>query len=89
VDSFSRPWQDDIDSSQWLELLHPFTAVKELHISKFTQSIAPALQELIGERGTEVLLALQSLLLEEPLPSAVEEAIVSNLLPRDSLPATQ
>jgi hypothetical protein len=76
VDTFSRPrWQDDIDSNQWLELLHPFTAVRELHISsEFTQSIAPALQELVGERVTEVLPVLQSLFLDEP-PSAVKDAI--------------
>jgi hypothetical protein len=54
-----------------------FTSVKELHISsEFMQSIMLSLQELIGERLTEVLPALQSLFLEEPLPSAVEEAIV-------------
>jgi hypothetical protein len=34
-DRFSRlHWQDDIESSQWLELLHPFTAVKDLYISR-------------------------------------------------------
>lgn len=31
-------WQDDIESSQWLELLYPFTAVTDLFPS---QSIAP------------------------------------------------
>jgi hypothetical protein len=56
---------DDIENSQWLELLHPFTAVRHLYISwKFTPSIVPALQELSGERVTEVLPALQSLFLE-------------------------
>ena len=62
-----EPWQleVDIENSQWLEFLHPFAAVKDLHISRiFTPSIAPALQELSGERATEVLPALQSLLLE-------------------------
>ena len=70
-------WQDDIENSQWLELLHPFTAVKDLYISQeFTPRIAPALQELVGERVTEVLPALQTLFLEEPLPSGpVQETI--------------
>jgi hypothetical protein len=62
-------WQDDIESSQWLELLHPFTAVKALYISQeFAPRIALALQELVGERVTEVLLALRTLLLEEMFP---------------------
>jgi hypothetical protein len=55
-------WQDDIENSQWLELLHPFTAVKDLYISwGCTPRIAPALQELSGERVTEVLPALRRL----------------------------
>ena len=58
-------WQDDIENSQWLELLRPFTAVKDLYISEiFTPYIAPALQALSGESVTEVLPALQSLFLE-------------------------
>jgi len=77
-DGHSLPgWQNDIESSQWLELLHPFTAVESLHISsKFTPSIAPALQELVRERMTEVLPALQTLFLEETIPSGpIQEAI--------------
>ena len=63
-------WQDDIENSQWLELLHPFTAVKSLHLCKeFAPRFTPSLQELIGERTTEVLPALQSLSLEELHPS--------------------
>jgi hypothetical protein len=43
-------WQDDIEDSQWLEVLHPFTAVKYLYLSQtFAPRIAPALQELAGE----------------------------------------
>ena len=70
-------WQDDIETSQWLEVLHPFTAVKGLYISQeFAPRIVPALQELTGERVTEVLPALQTLFLEEALPSLpVREAI--------------
>jgi hypothetical protein len=57
-------WQVEIESSLWLEFLHPFTAVKHLYISwNFTPSIALALQELSRERVTEVLPALQSLFL--------------------------
>ena len=68
---FSRPhWQDDIEIGQWLELFNPFTAVNELYISRdFAPSVALVLEELDGERVTEVLPALQTLLFEEPLPS--------------------
>jgi hypothetical protein len=71
------PWQDDIEGSQWLELLRPFTAVNELYISKkFVPRIAPALQELVGERATEALPALRTLFLRETLSSGpVQEAI--------------
>ena len=62
----SRPhWQDDIENGQWLEVLHPFTAVKSLFLSQeFAARIAPALQELVGERVNEVLPALESIFLE-------------------------
>ena len=57
---------DDIEDSQWLEVLHPFTAVKYLYLSrKFISHIAPALQELIGE----VLPSLLGLFLEDLHPS--------------------
>jgi hypothetical protein len=70
-------WQDDIEDGQWLELLHPFTAVKNLYLSKeFAPRIAPSLQELVEGGTTEVLPALQSLFLEELHPSGpFEEAI--------------
>ena len=71
-------WQDDIENSQWLEVLQPFTGVKELYVSrKFVPHIAPVLRELVEEGATEVLLpALQILFLEEPLPSGpVKEMI--------------
>ena len=69
-------WQDDIEDSQWLELLHPFMAIKNLHLSKkFAPRIAPSLQELVGGRTTEVLPALESLFLEEDPSGPFEEAI--------------
>jgi hypothetical protein len=46
-----------------------FTAVKGLYISpEFTPRIAPTLQELVGERVTEVLPSLQTLFLKGTLP---------------------
>ena len=70
-------WQDDIEISQWLEVLHPLTAVKDLYISQgLTPHIAPTLQELAGGRVTEVLPALQTLHFEETPPSGpVQESI--------------
>jgi hypothetical protein len=60
------PRQGNIESSQWLELIRPFTAVKGLYISReLVPRIAPALRELVGERVTEVLPALQTLFLEK------------------------
>ena len=62
-------WKDGIENIEWLELLLPFTAVKNLYLSKqFAPRIAPALQELTGGR-TEVLLTLQNLFLEGFQPS--------------------
>ena len=76
-----RDWQDDIENSQWLEVLHLFTAVKGLYISsEFTPRIAPALQELVGERVKEVLPTLQSLFLEEPLPSRLVRAAIEDFV---------
>ena len=56
-------WPND---TLWLELLRPFTAVKNLYLSgAFASRIAPVLQELVGERTTEVLPALETIYVEE------------------------
>ena len=76
---YSEPhWKDNIDHMLWLELLQPFTAVKNLYLSdKFVLRIAPALQELIGGRKIEVMPALQNIFLEGLQPSGpVQEGIV-------------
>jgi hypothetical protein len=63
-------WKDNIENMLWLELLCPFTTVKNLYLSEnFAQRIAPALEELVGDRATEVLPALQNLFLEGLQPS--------------------
>ena len=83
---FQRPdWQDDIESSQWLEFFHPFTAMKDLYISsEFAPHIASSLEELVGDGVIEVLPALQTLFLGEPLPSGpVQEAIVRFVVARE------
>jgi hypothetical protein len=63
---------DAIENTLWLQLLLPFTAVKNLYLSKeFAPAIAAALQELVGGRITEVsrLPSLQNIFVEglEPL----------------------
>ena len=69
-------WKDGVENTEWLELLLPFAAVKGLYLSKqFTPRIAPALQELTGERATEVLPALQNIFLEGFQPSGFHEGI--------------
>ena len=70
-------WQDNIENTLWLELLHPFTTVKNLYLSKeFGPRIMAALQELVGDRTTEVLPNLQSIFLEEVEPGGrVQEDI--------------
>ena len=61
-----RPrWQDNIEHTQWLEILRPFISVQSLYVSReFAPSISTALQELVRERTSEVLPALQYLFLE-------------------------
>ena len=58
-------WKDNVENGLWLELLQPFTAVKNLYLSEeFAIHIAPTLQELVGDRTTEVLPALQNIFLK-------------------------
>ena len=61
-----RPdWQDNIENTLWLELLLPFTSVKNFYISEeFARRIVPALQELVEDRRLEVLPALENIFLE-------------------------
>jgi len=71
------PGQDDIENKQCLDLLRPFINVKDLKLSeKVAPCVAPALQELTGERVKEVLPALQNLFLHDFKASRlVEEGI--------------
>jgi hypothetical protein len=69
--------QDDVENIRWLELLRPFIAVKDLHMPcEITSFIAPALQELVGERVAEVLPSLQTLFLEEQLLSEPDQEAI-------------
>jgi hypothetical protein len=74
----SKPdWKDNAENAPWLTLLHPFTTVKNLYLSKdLAPRVLPALQELVGGRTTEVLPTLEDIHLEEIRPPVpVREAI--------------
>ena len=79
--SRSSNWQDD--PARWLDLLRHFINVKNLYLdAKAVPHVAPALQELVGERVTEVLPALQNIVLKpqqqklsRPVQKAIPEAI--------------
>jgi hypothetical protein len=76
-----RPWPQDwkgtIDYAQWLELLRPFTTVKNLYLSKdLAPCVVPALQELVAGRTAEVFPNLQNIFLQELQESGpVQEGI--------------
>ena len=79
-DSFPPHRQDDdVENTQWLELLRPFTALKDLHLVKdLARLVAPALQELAtGGNATEVLPTLQNLVIDRIQPSSrIQEAVL-------------
>ncbi|KAF8502722.1 hypothetical protein F5888DRAFT_1904326 [Russula emetica] len=57
--------EDDVENTQWLELLHPFATVKNLYLHEgIVPRIVPALQDLVGGRTTEVLPTLENIFLE-------------------------
>jgi hypothetical protein len=86
---YSHNWQGEVEAIQWQELLHPFSAVKKLTLKSedLIRLVAPALQELAGERATEVLPALQNLVLDVkdwrplgPVKEAIEQFIAARQL---------
>jgi hypothetical protein len=74
---FPPPWEGKAENVQWLEIFHPFAAVKNLYLSKVPAPyIVSALQELAGGRMTEVLPTLQNIFWEELQPSSpIQEGI--------------
>jgi hypothetical protein len=59
-----------VENMWWLGIFHPFTAVKNLYISKkYAPLIAPAMQELVGGRTTEVFPTLENIFLGGLQPS--------------------
>jgi hypothetical protein len=77
-------WQDDVENTLWLDFLRSFVAVKNLYLSEdFVPRIAPALQELVGGRTTEVLPTLKNIFLREgfrsssPLHEGIEKFVAA------------
>lgn len=63
---FLLDYQDEMDSTQWLELFHSFTTVKRLRVSpKLVPLVVAALQELMEDGATEVLPTLHGLFLAQ------------------------
>jgi hypothetical protein len=79
-------WFDSVENTLWLELLHPFATMKNVYLcKKSVPHIAPAMEELVGARTTEVLPTLENIFLEGA--SAVEtspERHKKSSLPHDS-----
>ena len=69
-----------IENALWLELLLPFSAVKNLYLSNnFAPDIAAVLQELIGARITEVLPSLQNIFVEGLEDSKPSKSLQENI----------
>jgi hypothetical protein len=76
INDYRRRWEDDVENSQWLDLLHAFASVKDLVLSRTSfQLVAPSLEESAPEGVIEVLPALQNLFLEETLPSELHKGL--------------
>jgi len=72
INDLEPDWLDTIDSTLWLELLHPFSAVKNLYLSeKVAPHVVPVLEELVGGSTTEVFPILENLFLENLRPSRI------------------
>jgi F-box-like len=71
IDNEGSIQQVDMDDTQWLELLQPFTAVQTLRIlsDDIESLVVPALRGLSGELATQVLPALEELQLSWYPPS--------------------
>ena len=78
--------QHEVDNTRWIEILRPFATVKDLVLDELVVfSVAPSLQELVGEQVTEILPALQNIFLEGirspgPVPEGIRKFIAAREL---------
>jgi len=76
-------WKDDMEDAQWLELLEPFTGLKDLHLTdEIARRVSGALQEVPVEMATEVLPALRNIFVDEFWSHEDFEAITPFLVAR-------
>jgi hypothetical protein len=74
-------WEDDMENVQWLEILRLFPSLKDLVLSKKSfRLVAPALNELDGESVTEVLPALQNIVIQDPQPSEPDSKAIGKFI---------
>ncbi|KAI9507136.1 hypothetical protein F5148DRAFT_1376751 [Russula earlei] len=79
-------WKDEMETTQWLEVLEPFTSVKVLRLSdQVAPNVLQALEKFAGERITEALPALQNIFLSglEPfgsVPKFIERFVAARQL---------
>ncbi|KAI9447014.1 hypothetical protein F5148DRAFT_743505 [Russula earlei] len=65
-ESHPSHWKNHMETTRWLELLDPFTAVEDLFLSdKVAPHVCRALEELAEDRVTEVLPALENIFLSD------------------------
>ncbi|KAI0278438.1 hypothetical protein BC826DRAFT_1181582 [Russula brevipes] len=65
-------------TASWQDLLHAFTALKDLYLARvIALRVAPALEQLDETRVTEILPALQNLFLGGPRPSEAVRRFVA------------
>jgi hypothetical protein len=81
-------WKNDaIENTLWLDLLLPFTAVKNLYLSRESAPvIAAALQELVGGRISEMLPSLQNIFVEMLEPSGPFRENIAQFVAARQLP---
>jgi len=61
----SSHWNDNMEDTRWLELLGPFTALKNLYLTdEIARRVCGALGGLSGERPTELLPELRNLFVD-------------------------
>jgi len=78
-----------MESTQWLEPFHPFSAVQDLYVSKKLGSlVALGLQELTGEGAAEVLPGLRNLSFGGLKPYTSVREVIGPLFLRASTPVT-
>ena len=78
IDGDLKPTFDDINNTKWLDLILPFTAVKNLYLSKLVSPrILRVLKELAEGSTTEVFPSLQYVLLEGFPPSRLVQRCIS------------